>query len=146
MLHSTTTASSAIAFLALASLSTTFAVHEISPPIAVLYHQHMSPPAPAPEILGTSLPWNCWRRCSAASSKLLWQFANGHARVLPIESHNMAPYGFLLENVASQYPLSVSVAILHQFNILPEMYQVGIIFITLSKEYHYLNHVHGTSN
>ncbi|XP_039038113.1 myosin-1-like [Hibiscus syriacus] len=35
-------------------------------------------------------------------------------------------YGFLLmENVASQDPLSVSIAILHQFNILPEMYQVG---------------------
>ncbi|XP_050373280.1 myosin-1 [Argentina anserina] len=35
-------------------------------------------------------------------------------------------YGFLLlENVASQEPLSVSVAILHQFNILPDMYQVG---------------------
>ena len=35
-------------------------------------------------------------------------------------------YGFLLlENVAYQDPLSVSVAILHQFNILPEMYQVG---------------------
>ncbi|RDY03112.1 Myosin-1, partial [Mucuna pruriens] len=35
-------------------------------------------------------------------------------------------YGFLLlENVASQDPLSVSVAILHQFNILPEMFQVG---------------------
>ncbi|XAR64014.1 Myosin ATPase [Bertholletia excelsa] len=35
-------------------------------------------------------------------------------------------YGFLLlDNVVSQEPLSVSVAILHQFNILPEMYQVG---------------------
>ncbi|KAJ0094985.1 hypothetical protein Patl1_16409 [Pistacia atlantica] len=35
-------------------------------------------------------------------------------------------YGFLLlESFASQDPLSVSVAILHQFNILPEMYQVG---------------------
>ncbi|XP_022956357.1 myosin-1-like [Cucurbita moschata] len=35
-------------------------------------------------------------------------------------------YGFLLqESIASQDPLSVSVAILHQFNILPEMYQVG---------------------
>ncbi|XP_030508063.1 myosin-1 isoform X2 [Cannabis sativa] len=35
-------------------------------------------------------------------------------------------YGFLLsENVASQDPLSVSVAILHQFDILPEMFQVG---------------------
>ncbi|KAG6654818.1 hypothetical protein CIPAW_05G171900 [Carya illinoinensis] len=35
-------------------------------------------------------------------------------------------YGFLLlENAAFQDPLSVSVAILHQFNILPEMYQVG---------------------
>jgi len=35
-------------------------------------------------------------------------------------------YGFLLlDNVASQDPLSDSVAILHQFNILPEMYQVG---------------------
>lgn len=35
-------------------------------------------------------------------------------------------YGFLLlENAAYQDPLSVSVAILHQFNILPEMYQVG---------------------
>ncbi|XP_011022005.1 PREDICTED: myosin-1-like isoform X1 [Populus euphratica] len=36
-------------------------------------------------------------------------------------------YGFLLlENVAySQDPLSISVAILHQFDILPEMYQVG---------------------
>ncbi|KAK4750301.1 hypothetical protein SAY87_027750 [Trapa incisa] len=35
-------------------------------------------------------------------------------------------YGFLLlESVASHDPLSVSVAILHQFNILPEMYQVG---------------------
>ncbi|GMH12490.1 hypothetical protein Nepgr_014331 [Nepenthes gracilis] len=35
-------------------------------------------------------------------------------------------YGFLLlDAVASQEPLSVSVAILHQFNILPEMYQVG---------------------
>ncbi|XP_061352348.1 myosin-1-like isoform X2 [Gastrolobium bilobum] len=35
-------------------------------------------------------------------------------------------YGFLLlDNVASQDPLSVSVAILHQFKILHEMYQVG---------------------
>ncbi|KAL3651202.1 Myosin-1 [Castilleja foliolosa] len=35
-------------------------------------------------------------------------------------------YGFLLlKHVASKDPLSVSVAILHQFNILPEMYQVG---------------------
>ncbi|KAL0788222.1 hypothetical protein Bca101_004468 [Brassica carinata] len=35
-------------------------------------------------------------------------------------------YGFLLvENNADKDPLSVSVAILHQFNILPEMYQVG---------------------
>lgn len=35
-------------------------------------------------------------------------------------------YGFLLlESVASQDPLSVSVAILHQFNILPDLYQVG---------------------
>ncbi|KAL0717473.1 hypothetical protein Bca4012_066795 [Brassica carinata] len=35
-------------------------------------------------------------------------------------------YGFLLvDNVADKDPLSVSVAILHQFNILPEMYQVG---------------------
>ncbi|CAM8979435.1 unnamed protein product [Rhodiola kirilowii] len=35
-------------------------------------------------------------------------------------------YGFLLlESAATQDPLSVSVAILHQFNILPEMYQVG---------------------
>ncbi|KAL3840520.1 hypothetical protein ACJIZ3_025111 [Penstemon smallii] len=35
-------------------------------------------------------------------------------------------YGFLLlDHVASQDPLSVSVSILHQFNILPEMYQVG---------------------
>ncbi|KAI3731759.1 hypothetical protein L1987_62948 [Smallanthus sonchifolius] len=35
-------------------------------------------------------------------------------------------YGFLLlEHVALQDPLSVSVAILHQFDILPEMYQIG---------------------
>ncbi|CAN6481697.1 unnamed protein product [Victoria cruziana] len=35
-------------------------------------------------------------------------------------------YGFLLlENVASQDPLSVSVAILQQFDVLPDMYQVG---------------------
>lgn len=35
-------------------------------------------------------------------------------------------YGFLLlENVAAKDPLGVSVAILHQFNIQPEMYQVG---------------------
>ncbi|KAA8528898.1 hypothetical protein F0562_033614 [Nyssa sinensis] len=35
-------------------------------------------------------------------------------------------YGFLLlDHVASQDPLTVSVAILHQFNIMPEMYQVG---------------------
>ncbi|XP_022890828.1 myosin-1-like isoform X2 [Olea europaea var. sylvestris] len=35
-------------------------------------------------------------------------------------------YGFLLlDHVASQDPLSVSVEILHQFNILPDMYQVG---------------------
>ncbi|CAI8605260.1 unnamed protein product [Vicia faba] len=35
-------------------------------------------------------------------------------------------YGFLLlDSAASQDPLSVSVSILHQFNILPEMYQVG---------------------
>ncbi|XP_031101638.1 myosin-1-like isoform X1 [Ipomoea triloba] len=35
-------------------------------------------------------------------------------------------YGFLLlDHIASQDPLSVSVAILHQFNILPDMYQVG---------------------
>ncbi|CAN4123715.1 unnamed protein product [Withania somnifera] len=35
-------------------------------------------------------------------------------------------YGFLLlDHFASQDPLSVSVAILHQFNILPDMYQVG---------------------
>ncbi|AQK64915.1 Myosin-3 [Zea mays] len=32
---------------------------------------------------------------------------------------------FARRDVASQDPLSVSVAILHQFNILPEMYQVG---------------------
>ncbi|KAJ9563452.1 hypothetical protein OSB04_008612 [Centaurea solstitialis] len=35
-------------------------------------------------------------------------------------------YGFLLlEHLALQDPLSVSVAILHQFDILPEMYQIG---------------------
>nr|XP_010905572.2 myosin-1 isoform X1 [Elaeis guineensis] len=35
-------------------------------------------------------------------------------------------YGFLLlENLASQDSLSVSVAVLHQFNVPPEMYQVG---------------------
>ncbi|KAL8510367.1 hypothetical protein ACS0TY_017250 [Phlomoides rotata] len=35
-------------------------------------------------------------------------------------------YGFLLtENATSQDPLSMSIAILHQFGILPEMYQVG---------------------
>uniref|UniRef100_A0A1J3D8C8 Myosin-3 n=1 Tax=Noccaea caerulescens TaxID=107243 RepID=A0A1J3D8C8_NOCCA len=35
-------------------------------------------------------------------------------------------YGFLLlESIAAKDPLSVSVAILHQFHILPEMYQVG---------------------
>lgn len=35
-------------------------------------------------------------------------------------------YGFLLfDHVASLDPLSVSVAILHQFNILPDLYQVG---------------------
>lgn len=35
-------------------------------------------------------------------------------------------YGFLLlESVASQDPLSVSVSILHQFGILPEMYHIG---------------------
>ncbi|CAI0444103.1 unnamed protein product [Linum tenue] len=35
-------------------------------------------------------------------------------------------YGFLLlENTISQDPLGVSVAILHRFGILPEMYQVG---------------------
>ncbi|KAF3590062.1 hypothetical protein F2Q69_00029682 [Brassica cretica] len=35
-------------------------------------------------------------------------------------------YGFLLlESIAAKDPLSVSVAILHQFNILPEMYLVG---------------------
>ncbi|KAL0722905.1 hypothetical protein Bca4012_037504 [Brassica carinata] len=35
-------------------------------------------------------------------------------------------YGFLLlKSIAAKDPLSVSVAILHQFNILPEMYQVG---------------------
>ncbi|KAL8138040.1 hypothetical protein V2J09_004041 [Rumex salicifolius] len=37
-------------------------------------------------------------------------------------------YGFLLlESVASQDPLSVSIAILHQFNIHPEMYQIGVL-------------------
>lgn len=41
-------------------------------------------------------------------------------------SENLFRYGFLLlENAATKDPLSVSVAILHQFNILPEMYQVG---------------------
>ncbi|OMO62400.1 IQ motif, EF-hand binding site [Corchorus olitorius] len=48
-------------------------------------------------------------------------------------------YGFLLlENVASQDPLSVSVAILHQFNILPEMYQVGYtkLFFRTGQPYH----------
>ncbi|XP_042479172.1 myosin-2-like isoform X2 [Macadamia integrifolia] len=35
-------------------------------------------------------------------------------------------YGFLLsENSVSQDPLSISVSVLQQFNILPEMYQVG---------------------
>lgn len=39
---------------------------------------------------------------------------------------NSPRYGFLLlEHVASQDPLSVSVAILQQFHILPDMYQVG---------------------
>ncbi|WMV13680.1 hypothetical protein MTR67_007065 [Solanum verrucosum] len=48
-------------------------------------------------------------------------------------------YGFLLlDHVASQDPLSVSVAILHQFNILPDMYQVGftkLFFRTGQKEF-----------
>lgn len=35
-------------------------------------------------------------------------------------------YGFLLpESAAVQDPLSMSIAILHQFGILPEMYQIG---------------------
>jgi hypothetical protein len=35
-------------------------------------------------------------------------------------------YGFLLsETNVSQDPLSISVAVLKQFNVLPEMYQVG---------------------
>ena len=47
---------------------------------------------------------------------------NGHAVFLL----SYFRYGFLLlENIAAKDPLSVSVAILHQFNILPEMYQVG---------------------
>ncbi|KAL0326742.1 UNVERIFIED_CONTAM: Myosin-1 [Sesamum angustifolium] len=50
-------------------------------------------------------------------------------------------YGFLLlDHVASQDPLSVSVAILHQFNILPEMYQVGYtkLFFRTGQFEHYL--------
>lgn len=35
-------------------------------------------------------------------------------------------YGFLIfENVASEDPLSIAVAVLQKFNVLPEMYQVG---------------------
>ncbi|KAF8391408.1 hypothetical protein HHK36_023712 [Tetracentron sinense] len=34
-------------------------------------------------------------------------------------------YGFLLENIVSQDPLSISVSILQQFNVLPDMYQAG---------------------
>ncbi|KAF2302535.1 hypothetical protein GH714_037616 [Hevea brasiliensis] len=55
-------------------------------------------------------------------------------------------YGFLLlESVASQDPLSVSVAILHQFNILPEMYQVGytkLFFRTGQDGLHSLKHMY----
>nr|CAB3494351.1 unnamed protein product [Digitaria exilis] len=61
---------------------------------------------------------------------------NSSALIMPMRGYNSISiviclslnkrYGFLLlEDVASQDPLSVSVAILHQFNILPEMYQVG---------------------
>ncbi|KAL0803923.1 hypothetical protein Bca101_096413 [Brassica carinata] len=43
-----------------------------------------------------------------------------------LEVVRISRYGFLLlESIAAKDPLSVSVAILHQFNILPEMYQVG---------------------
>ncbi|KAH9617524.1 hypothetical protein KSS87_020702 [Heliosperma pusillum] len=46
-------------------------------------------------------------------------------------------YGFLLlESVASQDPLSVSVAILHQFNILPDMYQIGALEDTRNRTLH----------
>lgn len=39
--------------------------------------------------------------------------------------HNLR-YGFLLsENNVSQDPLSISAAVLQQFNIHPDMYQVG---------------------
>lgn len=40
--------------------------------------------------------------------------------------HFIFRYGFLLsETNVSQDPLSISVAVLKQFNVLPEMYQVG---------------------
>ncbi|KAL0306471.1 UNVERIFIED_CONTAM: Myosin-2 [Sesamum radiatum] len=46
--------------------------------------------------------------------------------VLEVVRISRSGYGFLLpENSARQDPLSMSVAILHQFDILPEMYQVG---------------------
>ncbi|KAL9257724.1 Myosin-1-like protein [Drosera capensis] len=46
-------------------------------------------------------------------------------------------YGFLLQdNVATRDPLSVSVAILHQFQILPEMYQIGILEDTRNRTLH----------
>uniref|UniRef100_A0A803LS01 Myosin-1-like n=1 Tax=Chenopodium quinoa TaxID=63459 RepID=A0A803LS01_CHEQI len=46
-------------------------------------------------------------------------------------------YGFLLlESVASQDPLSVSVAILHQFNILPDLYQIGVLEDTRNRTLH----------
>ncbi|KAL0707136.1 hypothetical protein Bca4012_073562 [Brassica carinata] len=46
-------------------------------------------------------------------------------------------YGFLLvENIADKDPLSVSVAILHQFNILPEMYQIGVLEDTRNRTLH----------
>ncbi|GJM84880.1 hypothetical protein PR202_ga00592 [Eleusine coracana subsp. coracana] len=55
-------------------------------------------------------------------------------------------YGFLLlDDAASQDPLSVSVAILHQFNILPEMYQVGYtkLFFRTGQVSCFIYHFHG---
>lgn len=70
-----------------------------------------------------------WLTRSLLGGKLiLWTTAINFCQLVLIRKLilNLIRYGFLLlEDVASQDPLSVSVAILHQFNILPEMYQVG---------------------
>jgi hypothetical protein len=90
----------------------------------------------------------CFRICWPYGSHLLWMLSQDKAWTI-VCVHDVATlkcrYGFLLpKSLSSQHDvLSVCVAILHQFGIAPEMYQIGItkLFFRAGQVLQLLTHI-----